>query len=278
MSTTIDALKKAALGLGYRRDAILKDYAFSDFASATSAARRVPLAIFTHTPASYRSAAFGAAYQSPDGVEATVRQFAALGAPLFFVISDDRVGVWQVYADGPPRLIETARADDLASLFEARRTVWMPEAIHRAKSIGRVETAFQLDFVDAGLLPAIEGQIHEKLDRLLSDALASTNARSTSANARSVFQGVFRLMAAKILSDREHPSARAWDTGDVQSVLAGIGSYYGLAVADFQASTAQTTIFHQKTPSLDITNDVAIEVEKLHQRSYPSPRRASTPG
>jgi len=125
-------------------------------------------------------------------------------------------------------LIESARPDNLSALFEARRDVWGPEAIHRAKSIGRFEPAYQLDFVDAGLMPAIEGQIHEKLDHLLTEALSSSDARSGSVDARGVFQGVFRLLAAKILLDRGHPLTMSWDTGDVSSVLSSIGAYYGL--------------------------------------------------
>lgn len=230
MNHALDILALAAARLGYRQDAILRDYTFSDFvASGAAAARRVPLAIFTQTPPSYRSAAFGAACQGPQGIEATVRAHASLGAPLFFVISDDQVTVWQVYAGGPPRLIETAQSDALVGLFEARRNVWGPDAIHRAKSIGRVVPAYQLDFVDVGLMPAIEGQIHEKLDRLLTETLSSTEVRSDTIDARGIFQGVFRLLAAKILLDRGHQVGRSWDVGDVSSVLTGIGDYYGLA-------------------------------------------------
>ncbi len=40
---------------------------------------------------------------------------------------------------------------------------------------------------------------------------------------------MFRLLAAKILVDRQHPSALAWDGDDVQSVLSTIGDYYNLS-------------------------------------------------
>ncbi len=241
MNKVFNQLAEAAARLGYRQDAILRDYPFSDFSSQSPLPQRAPLAIFTQTPASYRSAAFGAACQSPLGAEATVRAHASLGAPLFFVISADKVTVWQVYAGGPPRLIESARPHDLAALFEVRRDIWAPEAIHRAKSIGRIEPAYQLDFVDVGLLPTIEGQIHEKLDRLLTETLSSTDARSDAADARGIFQGVFRLLAAKILLDRGHSLATSWNTGDVASVLVGIGAYYGL-VAGFDVTRIATKL------------------------------------
>ena len=242
MSNTLNTLARAASKLGYKQDAILRNYVFSDFGTDTAAARSVPLAIFTQTPASYRSAAFGVACQGSQSAEATVRAHSFLGAPLFFVVSDSQVTVWQVYAKGPPRLIESTRLEELAALFEARKDVWGPEAIHRAKSIGRVEPVYQLDFVDVGLMPAIEGQIHERLDRLLAETLAAANSRFNAANIRGIFQGVFRLLAAKILLDRRHPLASVWDTNDVKSILSGIGEYYGLAVGfDINVSTAQLT-------------------------------------
>ena len=48
-------------------------------------------------------------------------------------------------------------------------------AIHRAKSIGAVDQSYQLDFVDLGLLSAVEGEIHAKLDRLLVEMLTASS-------------------------------------------------------------------------------------------------------
>lgn len=228
MRTALQTIEDAARRLGYRQEAILQDYPFSDFSSSQAVARRVPLAVFTQTPASYRSAAFGVACEGKDGAEATVRANAQLGAPLFFLISDQRVTVWQVRAGASPRMIHSTTAENLQTFFLERVDVLTPEAIHRAKSIGRLEPIYQLDFVDAGLMPAIEGQIHEKLDHLLTDALSSTAVGEALFDARGVFQGVFRLLAAKVLLDRGHNAIRSWDPGDVRSVLDGIGSFYGL--------------------------------------------------
>src|SRR4029079_8782285 len=92
--------------------------------------------------------------------------------PLLFVVEGDNVAVWQVRTGIAPRAIATAHRDDLDALFSANRRDWNPESIHRAKSIGAFDRQYQLDFVDSGLLPAIEGEIHAKLDRLLNEALA----------------------------------------------------------------------------------------------------------
>ena len=232
MTAVLDHIAKETERLGYRADAILRDYPFSTLTTpGEPSTRRAPLAVFTQTPPSYRSAAFGAAVTEENGAEVLVRGFRDLGAPLFFVVEADTVSVWQVYAGGPPRLIERASLDAIDRLFEARRDTWNPDSIHRAKSIGRFNAAYQLDFVDIGLMPAIEGQIHEKLDRLLNETLAATRDAGVADGDKAMFQGVFRLVAAKILTDREHRASATWNKDDVRSVLAGIGNFYGLTDA-----------------------------------------------
>lgn len=232
MIAALDRIANETARIGYRADAIMRDYPFSTLTTPGNiGAKRAPLAVFTQTPPSYRSAAFGASMSDERGAEVLVREFRDLGAPLFFVVETDSVSAWQVYAGGPPRLIERASLDAIDRLFEARRETWGPDAIHRAKSIGRFNPAYQLDFVDVGLVPAIEGQIHEKLDRLLNETLAASRGVGVSGDDKALFRGVFRLVAAKILSDREHQACASWNKGDVSSVLAGIGKFYGLTDA-----------------------------------------------
>ena len=79
-------------------------------------------------------------------------------------------------------------------------------------------------------MPAVEGEVHLKLDRLLTDTLnaASQVAPGDRPDTRLLFRIVFRLLAAKVLQDRRHPHACYWDTTDLTSVLRGIESYYSL--------------------------------------------------
>ena len=118
------------------------------------------LATFTHTPPSYRSAALGVVTEDRRDPYVVVDEHRALGAPILFVVAQNEVSVWQVRTATPPRLIDRLPLAELPALFERNRDVWQPDAIHRAKSIGAVELNYQLDFVDVGLLPAIEGEIH----------------------------------------------------------------------------------------------------------------------
>ena len=101
------------------------------------------------------------------GPQDLAREVRALGAPLLFVIEGEELGVWQVRSSEPPNLIERARVDDLTALFSRNKEQWSPDAIHRAKAAAPDRGAVQLDFIDAGLLIAIEGELHGKLDTLL---------------------------------------------------------------------------------------------------------------
>ena len=226
----IDIIATAARAMGYREEAIVRGYAFADVLDAADTTRTVSLAAFTQTPPSYRSAALAAVLGGEGDTLELVKAHRALGAPLLFVVEGDLVSLWQVRGDAPPRVLERLSASDVPALFERHQDAWRPDAIHRAKSIGAIDRTYQLDFVDIGLLPAVEGEIHLKLDRLLVDTLtaASEAQEGKKPDTRLLFRVVFRLLAAKVLQDRGHPYAQGWDATDLSSVLRAIESYYSL--------------------------------------------------
>jgi len=214
--------------LGYRSEAIITNYKFQDFGAAANRTCTADLAVFSQTPASYRSAAFAVVKADPlVSAAEVVSARRALGAPLFFVVTGEEVSAWQVRAEGAPRLLLKSNLEHLSNLFDAKRDEWAPEKIHRAKSIGKFNSAYQLDFIDIGLLPAIEGQIHKKLDRLLNDSLSVITDTGESVR-KDIFRGVFRLLAAKILADRKHSAAAQWRGADVAGILTAVDHFYGL--------------------------------------------------
>ena len=226
----VDVIHEAARSTGYRDEAIVRDYAFADVLDPNNKTREVLLAAFTQTPPSYRSAAIAAVPAPGGATPELVRAHRALGAPLLFVIERDQISLWQVREESPRRICEEVSVQDVPALFRRHRENWNPTSIHRAKSIAAVDQVYQLDFVDVGLLPAVEGEIHSKLDRLLVETLsAATSANcGTPLDTRSLFQVIFRLLAAKVLKDRKHPYAKHWDADDLKTVLSGIESYYSL--------------------------------------------------
>ena len=221
LSDILDRIVTETTRLGYQVDAIRRDYSYSDVWIASSHTRTVPLVAFTQTPPSYRSAAFAVIEGEADNAQRLVQGHRALGAPLFFVIEDDTVSSWQVYARRAPRLLERFLIDQLPETFTRHHDEWAPDIIHRAKSIGRVDTRYQRDFVDVGLIPAIEGEIHTKLDRLIREAVADVRQITNNDTMRLLFRGVFRLLAAKILTDRQSIRAQSWNADGNCSGLLG---------------------------------------------------------
>ena len=193
--------------LGYTSEAIIRDYTFADVLSAAGEPRHVELAAFTQVPESYRSAAFGVLVEEDEDSLIARR---ALGAPILFSIGQQDIGVWRVGAQGAPRLLERVGLDALPELFSRNAERWRPQSVHRAKSLGQAQIAYQLDFVDLGLLPAIEHEVEAKLDRLLRQVVEELMAGLGSETEEPVFRTTFRLLAAKILLDREHPAADGW--------------------------------------------------------------------
>ena len=138
------------------------------------------------------------------------------------------VSSWQVYARHAPRLLDRFPVESLPERFREHSHHWTPEAIYRAKSIGRTRRTTQLDFVDIGLIPAIEGEIHTKLDRLIREAVSGLRSVTNNETMRLLFRGVFRLLAAKILTDRGNERAKSWNADSVADVLSSMGDYYTL--------------------------------------------------
>ena len=222
----VQAIERELRKLGYNDAALVRDYSFADVLSATGDERHVDLAAFTQTPESYRSAAFGVI--SGGANESAVTDRRALGAPIFFAIDEHDVGVWRVSAQGAPRLLERVSLSSLPELFARNAERWRPQAVHRAKSLGQNQSAYQLDFVDLGLIPAIEHEVEEKLDRLLERVIEQLLAGSDGEREEAAFRTTFRLLAAKILLDRGHPEAASWADAPVGKVLIGIEDYYNL--------------------------------------------------
>ncbi len=271
--STVSKLAKHLEGLGYGSEAVLRDYTFADVLSPSGQTRKVSLAAFTQTPPSYRTAAFGVVETQRDDIEARLTECKSLGAPAIFVVRGDEVELWQVRAEGPPRRISTTSTNDLHTLFAAHEEHWNPRAVHRAKAIEPAPLDRQLDLVDVGLLVAIEGEVHAKLDVLLRDTLApARDARGRpSMDARVLFQATFRFLAAKILSDREHSAAVGWRDGNVGSVLDGIGRYYGLAPINIPKARDRKLledVWHRLRAGINFRNISADDLAFVYENTF----------
>ena len=271
MNPAIAAIVSGLDGLGYKAAALLSDYSFADVLSPAGETRQVALAAFTQTPPSYRTAAFGVV-EAGSG-ESDLTGLRALGAPMIFAVAGESIELWQVHASKPASRMAVVTTDSLGDLFARNAEHWSPRAIHRAKAIdGEPLAGRQFDFIDIGLMIAIEGEVHVKLDALLRETLASIiDVRGRPAmDARLLFRATFRFLAAKILTDRGHEFAAKWADGSVDDVLRGIDLYYGLGtIAPSSRDRAQLeTVWEGIRTGINFRNISADDLAFVYENTF----------
>jgi len=208
LANQIAQVKSGLKAIGYRGGCLREDYAFSDFLGDTPVTRRVHLAAFYQEPPSFDSACFGVITANGDPAVA-VRQCTALGAPQILVLSERAVDRWAVRSDRDPERLERIRTDRLKSILREREPIWSPSAIAQAKRRTRASQADQLDFVDLGLMPALEHQAQRKLNDLIVQTVAvakdayASNRRGVPFPDEAFLQLLFDLIRAKVLKDSD---------------------------------------------------------------------------
>ncbi len=234
--TDIELLTMARDGLrdiGYRDELLRENYPFADILDNREPERRIHLAAFAQEPPSYRNACFGVTIPQHDGPEA-IRSYLALGAPQILALhpTDSEIRLWRMAAQGKPELIEHIEPEKLRATIRARKSDWNPNHVLRAKSIGFSSDPTQLDFFDIGLVPTLDEIVQKKLDKLLRDVIASSETlfseirghKPDTPDTQALFRLIFRLLAAKLLIDRQHGGIPA--SSDPQLVLEKIEAFY----------------------------------------------------
>ena len=172
-SDTLQRIKQGFQGLGYIGGLLQEEYEFADVLSSEHPVKSIPLAAFAQEPPSYRNASFGVTIANGRSGPAFIQDHRSLGAPQILEVTDDRVLRWKMTGKGMPSLLEELAPDKLPDLFLRHKDEWSPRQVLRAKSGGDVAT--QLDFIDLGLLPALEFEVRSKLDTLLRDTITLGN-------------------------------------------------------------------------------------------------------
>jgi hypothetical protein len=234
-SSTEELLSIARSGfaeIGYQEELLHSGYQFADFLSPSCPVREIQLAGFAQQPPSYRTASFGVLVAP--GAHERIADFMALGAPHVFVINPgaERVDRWIFQVSKSPKRVEQISADTLHTTIRAHHDDWGPGSVLRAKSIGAHAAPVQLDFADYGLLPALEREAYQKLAQLFERALTITSEAYRQRHQkelgtedhRSLFRLIFRLVAAKLLTDRRYPGN--WADPDVHVVIQNVNEFY----------------------------------------------------
>jgi len=221
--------KPALEACGFRRDLIRTSYEFADFSSGEMPVRTVPLAAFGCKPYDFRTACVAVveAHCGSPGARSEVLGVRTLGAPYVFVVTEGRVQCWIVRGTEPPEKRDELPLEDVPAFLSRHRDTFSPTRIVAAKN-PFAERGRQLDFVDAGLLPALNHEVgkklHELVDRLMRDAVAChEGVLGKAPSFPELFRLVFRVLTGKILADKG--SSLEFDTP--RSVLSAVRNYYG---------------------------------------------------
>jgi hypothetical protein len=196
-------------GLGYEGELLSRRYAFGDWFSEGTPERKVDAAAFARTPIGPESACFVVAMSNGEHGIDLIRNCRALGAPRALEI--DAIGQiyhWRVGTDPTDSDMQSIiPPKDIGSVFRENREKWSPRNILRIKNLGPVDDERQLDFIDLGLMPAIEQNVRDKIDPLLRDTLHAAKVEIERQGIENLdplglYQLVFRALTGKILHDR----------------------------------------------------------------------------
>ena len=238
--------------LGFNGELLQEHYAFNDW-FLSSAPRREVCAAFGQTPLSYDSACFAILPTAAPVTPNVIANYRALGAPLALEIHEDCMIPWRVGRDAESTNQFAGRIplNAIESAFDQRKSQWSPDSILRAKNVGLPSAPRQLDFIDLGLIPALEEEISQKLHELLNETLAQAQKvyrqrTGQQPDVRRLFRLVFQLLAGRVLHDRGIPGFRSLaEPRDPAVILEKVGNYYGENLPILQDEGAQRAAFEQ---------------------------------
>jgi hypothetical protein len=219
---------------GYSNGRLATEFAVGD--------TKYPLVGFASKPWDFDSACVAVVQTTADPEEA-VRGCRQLGAPVVWVLHDGTVD-WWVQQSTTPRRFDTRAFNQFASLVRTHRSDLKPESVYRAKVLGRLPGArqLQLDFVDVSLMPLLRAEAGEKLGQLVENMTRTTlhelgRSNPGKTTLRNVFTCVFRLLAGKILKDKNVGDFGRLDLRDPASVLHAVAQHYNTESATAKVET-----------------------------------------
>lgn len=197
--------------LGYDPQLIRSNYSYDRPASGGSG--RVDVACFSQHPPSYRSACIGVVAGTDAQANEPPAEHWELGAPIIIRIGAGIAVPWRMRERDGDRLSDPRSARAVGRLLAEHRADWSPARVAAAKT-----GLAQLDFMDAGLLPVLEGHVRAKLDGWITSAMQEV---------RSLLHGeevdwahvVFPLLAAKLLRDLGYSDAHQNDPFELWQLM-----------------------------------------------------------
>jgi type I restriction-modification system DNA methylase subunit len=214
---------------GYTNHRLQENYTYAD----SSGEYTVPLVGFAHETFDARDACLAGLDANSEGVEqlqALVGSYRGLGAPVVFACRQKELQWWTLTVQGP-EFKETVSADHVANFFDQHRKQFSPKTIYLAKTRGRLDSQYQLSFVDVGLMPLFEQEMGDHLSRLIKRMCGAIlnelgNPAIDENLGRWLFQCVFGILAAKILGDKNVSEFSDLNLDDVRETLREVHNHY----------------------------------------------------
>lgn len=227
-------LKQALVQLGYEPGNVHIDYRFAAVDIPQRPVQSVEVAAFLDSPTSYKNAALAVVTAADDESAApVVAARRSLGAPYLVVLTPLTAASWTYTSSGPTRIQQVPIAE-WETLFD-RPNTFTAQAVRQLKIIRlREGEPMTSSLFDPSILYAIQADAQSALEALLFvflshfDNPARQPQLTLSADYRVLYPLVFRLLAAKILLDREDPRIAGIDDDDAFAVLERINVLYSL--------------------------------------------------
>jgi len=142
--------------------------------------------------------------------------------------------LWWSQTDREPYQVgEAIPKNQLEGFFREHAQDFAPSTIYRAKTLGRFDKEYQRTFVDLGLMPLLEQEAGEMIERLLLDSVAEARERMGWTKPLDLNQGqwlvksVFWLLGAKMLHDKGVEGFIRLNFGNVDEVFSRLAKHYG---------------------------------------------------
>jgi len=227
----IKPIEDAFHSIGYKRNLIKRNYAYTDFISPKALLKTIGVAVFGREPMDYRSSCFGIEVLNDSLPSVSVvNELRALGAPQVFIVRNG-TSEWWINREKESVFQEELKTERIPEIIKSNKVEWNPDNMIRLKSGFQKPKPQQIDFIDIGLLPALEHQASSKIDSLISrilyDAEKEFKRLKIPFDPSSIFSIVFRLLTAKLLQDRDIITSPNLDLSEPLVSLEAVSQYYG---------------------------------------------------
>lgn len=205
---------------GYTGDRLAANYSF--------AGGSVAFAGFIDKPWDARSACLAVLDATTDS-RLSAQRCIELGTPTAIVCRGDSFDWWQLSITGPKDPPTTVRAADVEGFFRVHGAQLRPENIYAAKLRRPIPGNVQMEFVDVGLMPALERKAGEAINRLVTQAirtLIDELGDKVQSHEQDVYKSVFWMLAAKLLKEKHTPGFKGLDLNEVDAVFDVVGRHY----------------------------------------------------